>query len=494
MSYIINLYKGKGDALERGSYRGLKLTEHCLKVVERVLEKVTRKVVEINEMQFGFVPGKGTNDAIFILRQLQEKHLEKGKILYLAFVDLEKAFDRVPREVLWWAMRRLHIPEWLVRTVKAMYSLATSRVRIDNSYSDSFEVQVGVHQGSVLSPLLFIIVLEALSQEFRTGCPWELLYADDLVLAADSLVGLQRKLSVWKAGMESKGLRVNMKKTKVMISGPNLGTLKDSGEHPCGVCRKGVGVNSIFCPGCAHWIHKKCSGIRGRLTPDPSFMCNRCLGIARPIDGRPFDSVTVNEQHLDVVDCFCYLGDTIAARGGCEATTVTRVRAAWGKFRELLPLLCSKSLSLHTQGKVYNTCVRGALLYASECWPLRQNDLARLLRNERAMLRWICAIKPTNNISTQDLCLRLNIEDLGAVLRRKCLRWFGHVQRSEEWIGRIGGMRVDGRRPRRRPRKTWREVLSEDLRESRLMPEDATDRKRWKQMTMRRQTRDAVDN
>ena len=271
-SYIINLYKGKGDALERGSYRGLKLTEHCLKVVERVLEKVTRKVVEINEMQFGFVPGKGTNDAIFILRQLQEKHLEKGKILYLAFVDLEKAFDRVPREVLWWAMRRLHIPEWLVRTVKAMYSLATSRVRIDNSYSDSFEVQVAVHQGSVLSPLLFIIVLEALSQEFRTGCPWELLYADDLVLAADSLEGLQRKLSVWKAGMESKGLRVNMKKTKVMISGPNLGTLKDSGEHPCGVCRKGVGVNSIFCPGCAHWIHKKCSGIRGRLTPDPSFM------------------------------------------------------------------------------------------------------------------------------------------------------------------------------------------------------------------------------
>ena len=83
-----------------------------------------------------------------------------------------------------------------------MYSLATSRVRIDNSYSDSFEVQVGVHQGSVLSPLLFIIVLEALSQEFRTGCPWELLYADDLVLAADSLEGLQRKLSVWKAGME----------------------------------------------------------------------------------------------------------------------------------------------------------------------------------------------------------------------------------------------------------------------------------------------------
>ena len=149
MSYIINLYKGKGDALERGSYRWLKLTEHCFKVIERVIEKITRTVVEIDEMQFGFVPGKGLNDAIFILCQLQEKHLEKSKTLYLAFVDLKKAFDRVPHEVLWWAMRRKVVQEWLVYTVKAMYSEARSRVRINNSFIDSFEVQVGVHQGSI---------------------------------------------------------------------------------------------------------------------------------------------------------------------------------------------------------------------------------------------------------------------------------------------------------------------------------------------------------
>ena len=73
---------------------------------------------------------------------------------------------------------------------------------------------VGVHQGSVLSPLLFILVLEALSREFRTGVPWELLYADDLVVIAESLEECISKLRVWKAGMESKSLRVNMKKTK----------------------------------------------------------------------------------------------------------------------------------------------------------------------------------------------------------------------------------------------------------------------------------------
>ena len=70
-------------------------------------------------------------------------------------------------------------------------------------------MNVGVHQGSVLSPLLFIIVLEALSRDFRTGVPWELLYADDLALIAESLEECIAKFEAWKSGMESKGLRVN---------------------------------------------------------------------------------------------------------------------------------------------------------------------------------------------------------------------------------------------------------------------------------------------
>ena len=210
MSYIINLYKGKGDTLERGNYRGLKLTEHCLKVVERVLEKIGRDLLSIYEIQFGFVPGRGTTDAIFIIRQLQKKHLAKEKNLFFAFVDLEKAFERVPRDILWWSMRCLGLPEWYVSMVQAMYSKASSRVCVNNCLSDSFTVQVEVHQGSVLSPFLFIVVLEALSCEFRTGCPWELLYADDLVISSDSLDDLLERLRIWKMGLESKGLRVNM--------------------------------------------------------------------------------------------------------------------------------------------------------------------------------------------------------------------------------------------------------------------------------------------
>ena len=81
-------------------------------------------------------------------------------------------------------MRKLGIDEWLVRLVQSMYKDVRSRVRVGDGYSEEFGVGVGVHQGSFLSPLLFIIVLEALSREFRTGCPWELLYADDLMISA----------------------------------------------------------------------------------------------------------------------------------------------------------------------------------------------------------------------------------------------------------------------------------------------------------------------
>ena len=82
-----------------------------------------------------------------------------------------------------------------------------------------FEVKVGVHQGSVLSPLLFIIVLEVFSREFRCGVPWEDLYADNLVIIAESLEECVRGLFTWKEAMEEKGLRVNAGKTKIMICG-----------------------------------------------------------------------------------------------------------------------------------------------------------------------------------------------------------------------------------------------------------------------------------
>ena len=185
-----------------------------MNVLERVVKTIIWQQVDIDSMQFGFMPGRSTTDAIFVLRQMQEKHHLKHKTMYAAFVDLEKAFDRVPRKVIWWSLRKLGVEEWVIRLVKAMYNNTHSNVQVNGASSEPFKVTVGVHQGSVLSPLLFIIVMEAISREFRVSCPWELLYADDLAILSEVLEVLKNKLATWKTSLESYGLHENVDKTK----------------------------------------------------------------------------------------------------------------------------------------------------------------------------------------------------------------------------------------------------------------------------------------
>ena len=125
-SWMVNVYKCKRSALECSSYRGIKLLEHVLKVLEGVIEARIRKIVKMDDIQFGFSPGKGTTDSIFIVCQVQEKFLGKQKELWIAFEDLERAFDRVPRDVLWWALRRVGVEEWLIKVIKSMYEGCTT--------------------------------------------------------------------------------------------------------------------------------------------------------------------------------------------------------------------------------------------------------------------------------------------------------------------------------------------------------------------------------
>ena len=99
------------STLDRGNYHNLKLPDQVLKGVEKVIEKIIRGFIVIDDMQFAVMPGRGTTDAIFIVRQLQEIFLGKNKNLYFVFIDHEKAFDRVPHKILWWTMRVVGVPE-----------------------------------------------------------------------------------------------------------------------------------------------------------------------------------------------------------------------------------------------------------------------------------------------------------------------------------------------------------------------------------------------
>ncbi|XP_048753153.2 uncharacterized protein LOC125664425 [Ostrea edulis] len=289
---------------------------------------------------------------------------------------------------------------WIVRLVQGMYANARGCVRFGDGYSEEFAVKVGVHQGSVLSPLLFIIVLEALSREFRTSVPLEDLYADDLVIITDSLDECVKRLLIWKEAMERKGLRVNAGKTKIMTRGTGVDLLQDSGSFPCAVCR---------------------------------------------------------------------------TAGGCDLATTTRVKTAWKKFKELLPVLTSRHLSCKTRGRVYNTCVRSAMLHASEIWALTKPNLHRLLRQ-------ICNIKPEDmaTVGSTELLGRLGIDYLDLILRERRLRWYGHVVRSSSAVKYALNLQVPGRRRVGRSMLSWRKLTEKDRREWKLSTADPQDRKKWR--------------
>ena len=327
-----------------------------------------------------------------------------------------------------------------------------------------------------------------MSREFRADVPWEDLYADDLVIIADSLEECVRRLLIWKEAMEKKGLRVNAGKTIMIAMKLFSGKPPKSRSCPGPLaefrripCRTGVGNNSIYCNGCKLLVHKKCSGLQ-RLTPNPDYRCAWCTGNARPIDGRPQNEVQVGPDKLEVVASFCYLGDMLSAGGGCKMAVTTRVKTAWKKFRELLPVLTSRHLSYKTRGHVYSSCVRSAMLHASETWPLTKTNLQRLQRIDRAIIRQICSIKPEDvaRVRSSELLAKLQLEDLDLILRERRLRWFGHVARSSGAIRTAYDMQIDGKRGAGRPKQTWKKLTEKDCREWKLTTVDPQERSTWR--------------
>ena len=193
----------------------VKLLQHAMKIVEMVLEGRIRTLVNLNKMQFGFMSGKGTVDAIFIVRRMQENYQKKDKKLYMCFVDMKKAFNRVPRKVMEWAIRKKGLSEVKVRAVTSLYKGAKTRVRVGYAYSEEFKVKAGVHQEFVLAPLLFVIVGDIITENARRVVVNELLYADDLVIMSETMKDSKKKFWNWRDALQSKVSKVNSRKASV---------------------------------------------------------------------------------------------------------------------------------------------------------------------------------------------------------------------------------------------------------------------------------------
>ena len=232
-SILLPIHK-KGDREDCGNYRGIVLIDSFSKIFAKIINRRLGFFVSIynriSEAQAGFREDHSTADNAFILRAVIEKYLSrKGLKLYTAFVDLRKAFDSVNRNKLWFVMKQAGIKGKLLQIVRNMYDSVKICVRNDREVSDFFVSRNGLKQGCVLSPLLFCLFIEelhtAIIDSGTTGIQLSpdiieifiLMFADDIAMLADSVVGLQRLFNILHRHCLRWELSVNLNKTNVVV-------------------------------------------------------------------------------------------------------------------------------------------------------------------------------------------------------------------------------------------------------------------------------------
>ncbi|KAK3534963.1 hypothetical protein QTP70_002026 [Hemibagrus guttatus] len=295
------------------------------------------------------------------------KYRDGQRELPCVFVDLEKAYDRVPREELWYCMRKSGVAEKYVRVVQDMYERSRTVVKCAVGQTEEFKVEVGLHQGSALSPFLFAIVMDQLSEEVRQESPWTMMFADGIVICSESREQVEENLERWRFALERRGMKVSRSKT----------------EYMCVNEREGSGT------------------------------------------------VRLQGEEVKKVQEFKYLGSTVQSNGECGKEVKKRVQAGWNGWRKVSGVLCDQKISARIKGKVYRTVVRPAMLYGLETVSLRKRQESELEVAELKMLRFSLRVTRLDRIRNEYIRGTAHVGRLGDKVREARLRWFGHVQRRE---------------------------------------------------------------
>ena len=433
---IVPLYKGKGDVHECGNSRGISLLSVVGKVYGRVLINRIRGKTEdvIEEVQGGFRRGRGCSDQTFTVRQICEKYRAKGKDVYFAFLDLEKAYDRVDRKALWNVLRIYGVGGRLLRAVKSMYESSKACVRVGSEVSEWFLVRVGLRQGCVMSPWLFNIYIDGVVREVNArvfgkgvrltdtnGNDWEmnqLLFADDTVVMADSEEKLCQLVSEFGRVCKRRKLRVNVGKSKVM-------------------------------------------------------RCSRYGSDARL-------NVMLDGEMLEEVDQFKYLGSVIAAKGDVGEDVTNRVKEGCKVLGALNSVIRNRSLGMNVKRALYEKVVVPTVLYGSELWGLKKTERNKLNVFEMKCLRSMCGVTRLDRIRNEEVRERTGVrKELAVRVDGNVLRWFGHVERmdDERLLKKVVRARVSGRGVVGKPKTVWMDGVKEAIKD-RMSVEEARERAR----------------
>ncbi|KAH1225912.1 Cleavage and polyadenylation specificity factor subunit 2 [Glycine max] len=297
-------------------------------------------------------------------------------------------------------MRSKRMPEeWRRSTV-------STSVRTQGGESDDFPITIGLHQGSTLSPYLFTLILDVLTEQIQEIAPRCMLFADDIVLLGESREELNERLETWRRALETHGFRLSRSKSEYM----------------------------------------ECKFNKRRRVSN--------------------SEVKIGDHIIPQVTRFKYLGSVIQDDGEIEGDVNHRIQAGWMKWRKASGVLCDAKVPIKLKGKFYRTAVRPAILYGTECWAVKSQHENKVGVAEMRMLRWMCGKTRQDKIRNEAIRERVGVAPIVEKMVENRLRWFGHVERRpvDSVVSRVDQMeRRQTIRGRGRPKKTIREVIKKDL-------------------------------
>jgi hypothetical protein len=363
----------------------------------------------MGKTQFGFRRGCGTREAIGVMRTVCERSLEHGNDIFICFVDFEKAFDRVDWVKMLDILRSIGIDWRDRRLIMNLYMKQKAVVKVMQEYSEESDIGRGVRQGCCMSPLLFNIYAETMMTEAMEGIEEgvkiggqllkDIRFADDQGMIANTEKGLQKTMNGLNTTAEKYGMKINIKKTKVMRVSRNVGAKV---------------------------------------------------------------SIIVNGKQIEQVESFKYLGSTMTEDGRCEKEVRIRIAMAKEAFNKRKELL-TKNFKKGIKKKLVKTLVWSTLLYGSETWTLRKEEIRKLEAVEMWMWRRLEKISWTEKLTNEEVLKRVGEErQLVQLLRNRQKKWIGHVLRGDGLMKEVMEGRMEGKRGRGRPRAGMLDNLIED--------------------------------
>ena len=391
-------------ATDCSNFRTISLMPHVLKIFLKIIQtRINSKIdKEVGPTQFGFRPGSGTREGIFSFNIIAQKQIEVDQDLYTCFIDYSKAFDRVHHSELINCLEKIGIDGRDIRVIANLYWHQKAAIRIQNELSPFTPIERGVRQGCVLSPCLFNIYTEFIFRESDNLCGINiqghninnLRYADDTALIASNADDLQKIVTQVKSASSKAGLDMNVKKTKTMLLS----------KHP---------------------------------------------------EGKKLE-IKVDDNILQQVNDFIYLGTKIMNEAKTEEEIDRRSNIAKQKFFTVAELLTSKKLKLNIRKRLMKSYIFSIFCYGCEAWSLSKASEEKIEIFEMWCIRHLGKISWKARITNEEVLKRMKTkrELLKNIAKRK-MKYYGHIKRRNNLLTTLVEGKIQGKRPRGRPRNSW---------------------------------------